>query len=81
MNTYLVIGIIVYLLSAFGWWKYVQISHSKGGRWQSQTPGGVEIIVTFLPMFNTIWAIMAWISDSPKKVGNSPASTFFSVKK
>lgn len=58
--------IIVYLLSAFAVYKWVQISHyHKNGIFKGQRTGGHEIAFVILPLFNTIAAIYFWLLSWP----------------
>ncbi len=46
-----------YLACVTGAWMFIHTVHSKGGRWSSINPGVHDIVVTFLPIYNTLMAI------------------------
>ena len=67
----IVILLFIYLLSAYAWWKYVQISHSIGGVYEQRDRDDdddrLSIIIVFLPVINTIMSGIGWVSYYPKK--------------
>lgn len=78
---WIIIGIAVYLLSAFGVWKYFHLAHSKGGIWERIDTNLIYIIINILPFINTLMAIMLWVIDYPvkgKKLFNY--NKFFNIK-
>ncbi len=58
---------LIYLLSAFGYWKCINISFSKYGRWEVLSTGILELIVVFMPMTNTIWLIGEVLTGNIKR--------------
>lgn len=61
--------LFIYLLSAYAWWKYIQISHSIGGIYEQRdgVNDRLTIIIVFLPVINTIMSSIGWVSYYPKK--------------
>ena len=59
--------LFIYLLSAYAWWKYIQISHSIGGIYEQRDDDILSIIIVFLPVINTIMSGIGWVSYYPKK--------------
>ena len=59
--------LFIYLLSAYAWWKYIQISHSIGGIYEQVDADILSIIIVFLPVINTIMSGVFWVSYYPKK--------------
>ena len=62
-----IIFCLIYLLSAFGYWKGVNISHNKYGRWELLCTTNVELIVVFIPVVNTMWFILDIFSGNFKQ--------------
>lgn len=59
--------ITVYIVSAYLMWRFTKISHSKGGRYERSTPDSEDLLLTFLPILNTLFAIIGWILFFPRK--------------
>jgi hypothetical protein len=59
----LTIFITIYFLSAFAWWKFVQLAHSKNGRWYFSKPDSGDVFIMFAPIVNTLFAVLAWGRD------------------
>ena len=79
----ILIMIVVYGISAFMVYKYMQIAHSKGGIWSSSETGGGELFITFCPILNTLFMI-SWLVNWPfRNKRYSPFSNcnkFFKIK-
>jgi hypothetical protein len=79
----IIVLIFIYIISVFGCYSFFGIAFSKEGRWSNLHPGVGEIIITFLPVVNTFFAVVAW-NDSPYKVkvknSDIDTSTFFNIK-
>lgn len=75
------IFLIVYALSCFAWWKYLSVSHSKGGRHERQKLGTSEVVTVFVPLLNTVLSLMGWICFYPKERKEKDWSEFFNIKK
>jgi hypothetical protein len=54
----------IYLISVLRMRRWIRISHSELGQWHGGDVDGVEIVATFIPIFNTIFAIKS-LFDSP----------------
>lgn len=87
MNTLITITIIIaiYLISAFLWWIYIHIAHSKNGRWSNSLPNTFDIIITFIPIVNSVAAIIYWLLGNPYNIENrhktnKSISRFFNIK-
>jgi len=48
-------------------WRYVNISYSKDGIYSLSKPDSKYLFMTFLPIFNTGFAIVFWLLTSPRK--------------
>lgn len=77
-----IIIIISYLLSAaYNWW-WIHIAHSEKGRWSSLTPGIVEVLIVFIPLFNIVFCIMTlFTSPYEHKPFKINYNKFFNIKK
>lgn len=49
---------VVYVCSIFGAYRFIQRAHSKGGLYEYDHTGIVDIILIFLPGINTTFSIM-----------------------
>jgi hypothetical protein len=54
----MLILIIIYIVSVYGSYKFIQIAHSKGGIWEVLNPNLLDIFMTIMPFFNTGFSIM-----------------------
>jgi hypothetical protein len=50
----LLLVLIVYVVSCYGSYKYIQIAHSKDGRWSNLSTDAEDVIFVFLPIVNTL---------------------------
>jgi hypothetical protein len=50
--------IIIYIISIYGSYKFIQIAHSKNGTWDGLNPNILDLFMTFIPIFNIIFSIM-----------------------
>jgi hypothetical protein len=55
---WIIIGVIVYLLSGFGVWKYIHIAHSEYGIWSESDIDFGSISLTIIPIINTMYCIV-----------------------
>lgn len=62
---WIIIGIVVYLLSAYGMWKYFHLAYSDKGRWSNLDADPQAIFITILPLLNTLAMIVFWLSGHP----------------
>jgi hypothetical protein len=77
-----VTSIIIYVLSASQVWSHFHKEYSIGGIAENQTAGLREIIMVFLPVENTVWAICSLCPDADK-LSDHPICNFnwfFKVK-
>ena len=79
MKTILIL-IFVYILSAYMQYRWISISHSKGGIFEQSTPSRTDLVFTFTPILNTVTGIISWSIYYPKKSANN-FNKFFNVKK
>ena len=76
--TIALILITVYIISAYIWYKAIQrLFDPVKGLWPNLEPGYFEVIVTFIPIMNTVWGILALLSSIRIK---DRSSTFFNKK-
>jgi hypothetical protein len=83
MITLIILGsILVYAISFYGAYKYIQVSHSKGDIWYNLTPEGMDYCMVFIPILNTFFAIIAWLFWYPNEDnGNNNSINFFNLKR
>lgn len=70
--------IAVYFLSAVLMWRYLHLSHSKGGIWEDLHIKGMDVFFMIVPFFNTLACVIGWVFYYPKK---SNFDNFFNLKK
>ena len=76
--------IAIYLVSVIASWKHTHIAHSKGGRWDSLEPSFFDVFMTFMPVINTLSALVGWGSFPPygdKDNSNKLVVKFFGIDK
>lgn len=72
--------IIVYILSAYLLWLHEHLSHSEGGiYYPTHLPESVDIVLVFIPIINTILAIVSWGFDYPIEVKTNIVRKFFKL--
>jgi hypothetical protein len=85
----LVAIILVYVMSAYGFWNYVRLSHSKDGIFSAIEPDTVDIVLVFTPILNLIFCYL-YLMDPPvkrefkkpiKKKSSKRLNKFFNIKK
>ena len=70
--------IAVYIISAYIWYKAIQrLFDPVKGLWPNLEPGYFEVIVTFIPIMNTVWGILALLASI--RIEDRPV-TFFDKK-
>ena len=57
--------ISIYLLSVIFSYRYIKLSYSEGGRYETSNPEIIELVFTFMPAFNTIICVVSWICLYP----------------
>lgn len=60
----IVVLVLVYLASCYLWWKYVNLSYSKGGQWSMLLPDCIEVMIMLVPFLNTFF-LSLYITDPP----------------
>ena len=77
---WIIIGII-YLLSAFGAWKYFHLAYSKGGVYAIYdfTTEITDIFIVFTPILNTFFNVN-WTTNYPKVFNSTNYNKFFKIK-
>jgi len=78
--------IIIYVISAIGTYICLHKTHSKGGSFDSINPSFPYLIFTFLPILNTVFALIyfcGWVIYKIDKIFHSTdsLSKFFRIKK
>jgi hypothetical protein len=79
--------IAIYLLSAYGFWKYVQVAHSVNGIYEQMVDDNttLAIIMVFIPVLNTMMSVVGWICFYPKKPDHEKREMhfvkFFKIKR
>lgn len=64
----IIILIVIYLLSAYGHYKWIQEAYySKNRCFTISKPNTSDLFSTFLPIINTISCIALWLFISPYK--------------
>lgn len=76
----ILIPILIYTLSAFGMWKFLQIAYSTGGRWSNIEPTSADVFVTFCPVLNTVGCFWFMFSGARRK-DPTHYNKFFKIKK
>ena len=63
-----IIFLCVYVLSAYGFWKYVQVAHSVNGIYEQMVDDNTTLaIIMVIPVLNTMMSVVGWICYYPKK--------------
>ena len=76
--TIALILITVYIISAYIWYKAIQrLFDPVEGLWSNLKPGYFEVIVTFIPIMNTVGGILALLVSI--RIEDRPV-TFFDKK-
>ena len=71
----------VYLLSAYGYYKWVQEAYYSRNRFFVHLkPEKEDIFITFFPLVNTIACIIYWLCFSPYKPKEPKEINFFKPK-
>lgn len=78
---FIIISVLVYVLSVFGSYKYIQVSYSQGGQWSNIHPDLGDVFVTFCPFVNSVIAL-GWIDGRPERNKRKRnLNGFYKVKK
>jgi hypothetical protein len=71
----------VYILSAYAFYKFTQIAHfHENGRFNNLEPEFDDLLITFMPIVNTILSIVCWIESPYRKSESNRISNFFKPK-
>jgi hypothetical protein len=77
----IIIILAVYILSAYAFYKFTQIAHfHENGRFNNIEPEFDDLFLTFMPVANTILAIVCWIDSPYRKSESNRISNFFKPK-
>lgn len=71
--------IAVYLVSAYGTYKFVQMVRCPNGVWQSDAKLS-DVIMTLLPAFNTLACIAWFIAEAYFRIEHLNFNRFFNIK-
>lgn len=72
-----IIFLVIYLLSAFGYYKFIQLAHyHPEGKWNRIEPHDTDKLAVFCPILNTFFCIAGWIHGWKK----DSKSNFFKPK-
>ena len=63
----IVLVVLIYGLSVFGMYKYVQKLYSKNGIYDDANVNGFDLFMCICPMVNTSVCILAWIFICPTR--------------
>jgi hypothetical protein len=79
----LVIMLFIYIVSVMSMYTWIKIAHSKGGYAEGTPVGTRSIMLTFLPLANTIASIMGWLFFYPagSKDRERSLEEFFEIRK
>lgn len=58
-----ILAILIYGASAYQLHNFFRVVYSKGGRFEGLNAGVSEVVMTFLPVINTIWALCSHVRD------------------
>ena len=75
MITTLIILLIIYILSIFGTFRWIRVSHSKGGTHEELDADVQDIFIIFIPVVNTVLSL----TKAKKRTIN--INNFFKIKK
>lgn len=64
---YWIIVFLIYVFSFFICWRWMHITYSKNGRWETLEPRNMDIFLTVTPFINTIFTLGFLFIGSPKK--------------
>jgi len=78
MVLFLLLGLVIYVISVVKTFSYTRTSHSIGGKYEKSDPNVGDIFLCFIPVINTIYAIVTFFR-SPNKGGSF--SKFFKVER
>ena len=70
-----------YVVPAFLFYRYVKLSHSKGGIWEESKPEGIDLFFVFVPIINFLIGIITWVVLYPKDKKIINLTNFFNIKK
>jgi len=80
----IIILVVIYILSVLQTHRFLRIAYSKNARWSGLDTDYGDLIITALPLLNTIFAI-GFLFLSPyewkKEEGASNFNKFFKIKK
>lgn len=71
--------ITVYILSAILCWLYTHLYFNKGGIGQYPSPTKIDVVVMFVPIYNTLY-LLAWTLSFPLRTKKNYIKKFFMIK-
>lgn len=81
MLTQIVFFLVFYFVSFFIAYKYVQIAHSKEGRWSNLDADNSDLMVTIIPVLNS-FVMIVWLFISPyRNTKKKNKNGFFKIKR
>lgn len=69
----------VYVISAILYWLYAHLYFNKGGIGQYSSPTKIDVVVMFVPIFNTLY-ILAWVLSFPLIIKGNYIKNFFMIR-
>ena len=63
----IIVVIVAYIISAMAVWRHEKIALAKNGRWEDLYLTFFGKIFKFIPVLNTLFAIIYWIWFNPRK--------------
>jgi len=79
MSTLTITIILVYVASVLLCYIYTNLAHSKRGIYSQLEPKVFDVIITFIPLYNTIWFLLGYLLFWPIKIDMN-YSKFFKIK-
>jgi hypothetical protein len=82
----IIVLLIIYAVSVYGSYKYMQIAHSKNGIWGRLEPDFSCLFMTVMPIFNSVFSILYLFGDCYRYKPNAERksvdlSKFYKVSK
>lgn len=73
----------IYLVSVMAMYSWVRVAYSEGGYLSNYTLDNSHMWITFIPLVNTLAALMGWIAFYPlgKEQKELNLEKFFQIKK
>ena len=77
-----IFALLIYAASAYQLHNFFRVVYSKGGRFEGLNAGVSEVVMTFFPVINTIWALCSLCTDAYPSGDkrNHNANNIFNIK-